>query len=117
MEADMLTPGKCSVCAVEITTAWVESNTPWIAKFRHANVGECTTNLKAERQRMVEERIKRHTDSGGCPATIKHGPGRQSDTFCQRPLGHDGNHQVVVEVWDWEGSEAYVDDWGDVHER
>jgi hypothetical protein len=107
----------CSVCEGEITTAWVTSTTPWIAPFKHADIEECKANLKVKRQLMVAERVKRHTDRGGCPAIIRHGPGRQSDTFCQKPLGHEGEHEVVVEVWTWKGDEAMVDDWGDVYER
>lgn len=66
------------------------------------------------------ERLARHVASGGCPATIHHGPGRQSDTFCERPAGHEQvgfSHRVTVQIWEWDGNEAYVDDWGEVQTR
>ncbi len=70
-----------------------------------------------QRDYLAEAR-KRHTDRGRCPAIIRHGPGRQSYTLCERKLNHpEAEHKVVVHVWLWEGDEASVDDWGQVIER
>lgn len=70
-----------------------------------------------QRDYFAEAR-QRHVDRGLCPAIIRHGPGRQSYTFCERPLDHpQAEHKVVVHVWLWEHDEAIVDDFGEVQER
>lgn len=48
---------------------------------------------------------------------MQHGPGRQSESLCELPGGHADEHRIVVEVWEWSTTRAYVDDFGQLLEK